>query len=230
MISSDPINTYDNKYCEVKNSIISKNSVVLHQVTDLDFIQSSSILHKIILEQNSQYQLRIMLCHVKQATIEIEVDAQGDQSSFEIVFLYALSTDQKITIITRQKHTGQKTESKFYARGIVKGNAVVHHQGLILIEENGQKTESFLEHKALVLGTNAQVVLVPSIEVLNHDVQCSHGAAVGQFQQEHVWYLRSRGFDENQVYQILIRSFFSEFIEKFDQPEKLLESLCQKIV
>ncbi len=219
-----------NQHSELKSSIISKKSVVSRQITDLDFIQSSSILHKVFLKEKAEYQLHIILCQVKQATIEIEIEAQGDQSSFEIVFLYALSTDQKITIITKQKHTGQKTESKFYARGIVKDNAIVHHQGLILIEEDAQKTESFLEHKALVLGSNAKVILVPSIEVLNHDVQCSHGAAVGQFQQEHVWYLRSRGFDEKQVYQMLIKSFFSEFIEKFDQPEKLLESLCQKIV
>lgn len=226
MISFDQ----SNKYSEIKNFIILKNSVVIHQVTDLDFIDSSSILYNVSLEESAHYRLYIAFFHVENVTIEIEIDAQGSGSSFEIVFLYALSADQKITIITKQKHSALKTESKFYARGIVKDRAFVNHQGLILIEELAEKTESFLEHKALVLSTKAQVILVPSIEVLNHDVQCSHGAAVGQFQQEHVWYLKSRGFDEKQVYQILIKSFFSEFIEKFDQPEKLLESLCQKIV
>jgi Fe-S cluster assembly protein SufD len=226
MLSSD----LTNKYQKTKNNIILKNSVVIDQITDFDLVKNSSILYKVALEKNALYQLRIVLFRVKHATIEIEVDAKGDGASLEIVFLYALSMDQKITIITKQKHSALKTESRFYARGIVKDRACVNHQGLILIEELAEKTESFLEHKALVLSTKAQVVLVPSIEVLNHDVKCSHGAAVGQFQQEHVWYLKSRGFDEKQVYQILIRSFFSEFIEKFDQPEKLLESLCQKIV
>jgi len=220
----------NNKSYKTKNNIILKNSKVVDKITDLDFVEKSSLSYKIYLQKNARYQLLIALCQIKQVTLEIEIDAQGEQSFFEIIFVYALSNDQKITIITKQKHSGQKTESKFYARGIITSNAVVHHQGLIVIEETGQKTESLLEHKALVLSPNSQVLLVPSIEVLNHDVQCSHGAAVGQFQQEHVWYLRSRGFDEKQVYQILIKSFFSEFIEKFDEPEKLLESLCQKIV
>lgn len=226
MISFDLIN----KQFEIKKSVVSKNSIIFHQISDLDFIKSSEISYQIILEENAQYQICIMLCDVKEATIELEVEALGDQSSFEIVFLYALSSDQKITIVTKQKHIGQKTNSRLYARGIVKNNALIHHRGLILIEENGQKTESTLEHKVLVFGTKTQAVLIPSIEVLNNDVQCFHGAAVGQFQQEHVWYLKSRGFDEQQVYSMLLRSFFSEYIEKFDQHEKILESLCQKIV
>jgi Fe-S cluster assembly protein SufD len=225
------VSTYSfNKSFENKNSIVLQNSVVIKQLTDIDFLKNSIISHKVVLQKNSRYQLYIMLCHTQEALLEIEIEAQGDASSFEIVFLYALSSTQKITIITKQAHSGKKTNSNLLARGIVKDRAILHHQGLIVIEENGQKTEALLEHKALVLSSQAQVILVPSIEVLNHDVQCFHGAAVGQFNQEHVWYLKSRGFDEKQVYKMLIRSFFSEFIEKFDQPEKLLESLCQKIL
>src|SRR3990167_4826343 len=189
---------------KVKRNIIQKNSVIVYQITDLDFLKNSKIAYRVILEENAQCQFLIMLCKIQEATIELEIIAQGNQASFEIIFLYALSFDQKVTIITRQIHSVQRTDGKLYARGIIMDSAIVNHQGLIAISEQGEKTVSLLEHKTLVFSQQAQVILIPSIEVLNNNVQCFHGAAVGKLQQEHVWYLQLRGFDEKMVQQILV--------------------------
>lgn len=213
---------------EIKKIIVKgfKSQTVL----DHDFLNDSCVSYQIILEADSHFDLCIAILHVKSVTLEIEIDAQGDNSSCEIIFLYALSSDQQIKIITKQKHTGKRTISKFFARGIVKDSAQVHHEGLIFIGSQAQEADAVLNHTTIVLDGKSQVILIPSIEVLNYDVQCSHGAAVGQFDKEHLWYLQTRGLNEKQAYAILARSFFSEFIEKFDQAQNLLESLCQKIV
>lgn len=226
MISTD----LSSKNFLVKVITVNKNSVFNQEITDTNFLNASHLFYRINLEEKAHLKLTIILNQVQDVTLELEVDAQGDNSLIEVIFLYALSLDQKIKVITKQIHTGIKTESKFFARGIVKDTAQLDHQGLILIHENAAKTEALLEHKAIVFGSKARVILVPSIEVLNHDVACAHGAAVGQFQEEHVWYLMSRGFNEKQAHQMLIQSFFSEFIHNFKQPEKVLERLCQKIL
>ncbi len=199
-------------------------------ILDKDFLNKRCLSYQIILRENSHFNLSVVLIDVKAVTLEIEIDAQGDNSSCDIVFLYALSSDQQIKIITKQKHTGKQTVSKFFARGIVKDRAQVHHEGLIFIGPEASLADAVLNHTTIVLDGKSQVILIPSIEVLNYDVQCSHGAAVGQFDKEHLWYLQTRGFNEKQAYDILARSFFGEFTEKFDHAQNLLESLCQKIV
>jgi Fe-S cluster assembly protein SufD len=196
---------------------------------DHDFLDSSSISHQVIITENSHINICIALIDTPSASIEIEIEAQGDNSSCDIVFLYALSSDQQIKINTQQKHTGKQTVSRLFARGIVKDRSQVHHEGLIFIGAQAKEADAALNHTTIVLGGKTQVILIPSIEVLNYDVQCSHGAAVGQFDKEHLWYLQTRGFNEKQAYDILARSFFGEFTEKFDQAQNLLESLCQKI-
>jgi Fe-S cluster assembly protein SufD len=213
---------------EIKKIIVmgSKSQTVL----DNDILNNSSISYQIILKENSHFELCIALLQANSLIFEVEIDAQGDNSSCDIIFLYALSSDQQVKIITKQKHTGKQTISRLFARGIVKDRAQVHHEGLIFIDSQAKQADAVLNHTTIVLDGKSQVILIPSIEVLNYDVQCSHGAAVGQFDKEHLWYLQTRGFNEKQAYDILARSFFGEFIEKFDQAQNLLESLCQKIV
>lgn len=216
-----------------KSSLVSKMIVHGFQsktIVDQDFLNYSCVSYQIILQDHSRLELAIALVDVKNVRLEIEIDVQGSTSSCEIIFLYALSSDQQIQIITKQKHSGKNTQSKIFARGIVKDTVRVHHDGLIFIASEAEKTDAILHHTTIVVDGRAQVVLIPSIEVLNYDVQCSHGAAIGQFDQEHLWYLQTRGFDTKHAYNILARSFFGEYIQKFDDPKNLLESLCQKIV
>lgn len=199
-------------------------------ITDDDFSDGSSLLYKIILGSSVHVDFCIALVHVKSINLAIEIDAQGDNSSFDIILIYVLTADQSIKLSTIQRHTGKQTVSRLFARGIVKDVSQLEHQGLIVIASQAEKSDAVLSHTAVVLDGKAQVILIPSIEVLNHDVQCSHGAAVGQFDQQHIWYLKARGLDEKEAYQMLVQSFFTEFVDRFDQPEKLLESICQKIL
>lgn len=199
-------------------------------LTDQDLSGITSCKYQIIIKKNSHLNFCIALMHTKSIDIQIEIDAQGNLSSFDIFFLYALSLDQNIKIITKQTHSGKNTKSRIFARGIVKDNAYLQHDGLILIMPDATRSDGVLNHTAIVLDNKAQVILIPSIEVLNYDVQCSHGAAVGQFDQQQLWYLKSRGCNDKEAYQMLVQSFFKELVDHFDQPEKLLESLCQKII
>ncbi|MBI2344977.1 SufD family Fe-S cluster assembly protein [Candidatus Dependentiae bacterium] len=198
--------------------------------TDNDFFNISQIIYQIIVKQDSSLDFCIVLVSIQSIKIDIEIILEGDNSSCNIIFLYALAADQSIKVTTQQRHTGRQTKSLIVARGIVKDAVCVHHEGLISIASQAAQSDAVFKHTAIVLDGKAQVTFIPSIEVLNYDVQCSHGAAVGQFDQQHIWYLKSRGCDEIQTYHLLARSFFQEYIASFDQSEKILESLCQKII
>ena len=84
-------------------------------------------------------------------------------------------------------------------------------------------------NKNIVLSSGAKVISIPSIEVLEYDVQCSHGAAIGKFDDNDVWYLQSKGFVLDKAVELLICSFFGELLENVERKDQIVDSICQKM-
>ncbi len=80
-------------------------------------------------------------------------------------------------------------------------------------------------NKNILLSPSAKAVSIPSLEILTNDVQCSHGSAVGQLDQGHIFYLMARGLQEVQAKQLLLESF----IENSILDETVINTLQQKV-
>jgi Fe-S cluster assembly protein SufD len=189
-----------------------------------------TIYSRFTLHKSSRLQLCIALFQAQECTINFDFDLQGNAAEVDVVVLYGLSGKQRLKIISRQQHVGKDTKSSFIVRGIAMDQASVTYEGLIAMLPGSLQAKAMQDHTTIVLGDQTKIISVPSIEVLHHDVQCFHAAAVGQFQKQQLWYLQSRGFEKKIAISMLIRSFFSEHIDRFSDKEKLLESLCQKIL
>ena len=72
---------------------------------------------------------------------------------------------------------------------------------------DAQKTNAKQSNKALLLSEDAQVTTKPQLEIFADDVKCTHGATVGQLDEEALFYLRSRALSEAQSRQLLIHAF-----------------------
>lgn len=192
--------------------------------------QSVQISCRIRMEQRCKVDFLLAFLHVQNCTIDLELDCSQDDSSANVVVLYGLSGSQKITINTVQKHVGKHTCSNVVARGILMDKSQAQYTGLISIQPGSRKAIAAQEHATILLSRHGKVVSVPSIEVLHHDVQCLHGSAIGQFQEQQLWYLQSRGLTRNLAYRLLVHSFFAHYVNRFSVSGELLESLCKKIV
>ena len=71
---------------------------------------------------------------------------------------------------------------------------------------------------------------MPTIEVLNKNVQCFHGSAMGSFDKDQVYYLKSRGLDHSSVQRILVNSFCEPVIGLIPWKDKVKEIIQQKLV
>jgi len=103
------------------------------------------------------------------------------------------------------------------------------YDGTIRIEENACGTYALQNNKNILLSSTAAAISIPNIEVLNHDVQCYHGAAVGKFDTEQMQYMQSRGLGDVIIERLLIQTLFDEVLREYEKRELILQKVYEKI-
>jgi Fe-S cluster assembly protein SufD len=112
------------------------------------------------------------------------------------------------------EHAQPHCASHEYFNGILddKSKGVFH--GRIYVHPIAQKTDAKQTNKNLLLSDDATVDTKPQLEIYADDVKCTHGATVGQLNEESIFYLRSRGIPEKTARRMLIHAFAGEIIER----------------
>lgn len=126
------------------------------------------------------------------------------------------------------EHAQPHCASHEYFNGILddKSKGVFH--GRIYVHPVAQKTDAKQTNKNLLLSDNASADTKPQLEIYADDVKCTHGATIGQLNDESIFYLRSRGLDTDMARQMLIHAFAGEIIERI-QCEPAREVLDQLV-
>jgi len=123
------------------------------------------------------------------------------------------------------EHVSPRCASEESYRSILDGASKAVFHGRIVVHEGAQKTDATQSTKSLLLSDDATVNAKPQLEIRADDVKCTHGAAVGQLDQEAIFYLRSRGIGPEQARAMLTRAFASQVIGKvkLDWLRKVIE-------
>jgi Fe-S cluster assembly protein SufD len=111
-------------------------------------------------------------------------------------------------------HAKPHCASHEYFNGILddKSKGVFH--GRILVRPDAQKTDAKQTNKNLLLSDTATIDTKPQLEIYADDVKCTHGATVGQLNEESIFYLRARGIGADTAKRMLIHAFAGEIIER----------------
>jgi Fe-S cluster assembly protein SufD len=111
-------------------------------------------------------------------------------------------------------HAQPHCASHEYFNGILddKSKGVFH--GRILVRQIAQKTDAKQTNKNLLLSDDATADTKPQLEIYADDVKCTHGATIGQLNDESIFYLRSRGIGTETARRMLIHAFAGEIIER----------------
>ncbi len=99
-------------------------------------------------------------------------------------------------------------------KGILDGKARAIFNGRIIVRQDAQKTDAKQTNRALLLSDEAQVNSNPQLEIFADDVKCTHGAAIGQLDDEALFYLRARGLTATAARDLLIRAYAGEILER----------------
>ena len=136
------------------------------------------------------------------------------------ILAYAASGRQHFDLVTNTIHASPSTLGDMTARGILTGASRLVYQGLIRIDRGAHKSEDYLNSNTLILSPEAKVLDdIPSLEIEADDVKASHGATVGQIDQEQLFYLRSRGLSEREARRLLVSGFFEPLLGRIPNEE-----------
>ena len=132
--------------------------------------------------------------------------------------LYAVNMRQHIDNHTRIDHLVPSTLSDELYRGILDGQGRAVFNGKVVVAEGAVKTDARQSNHNLILSRGAEIDTKPELEIYADDVKCSHGAAIGQLDEQQLFYLRSRGLDAETARGLLITAFASTLLDKLPHP------------
>jgi Fe-S cluster assembly protein SufD len=132
--------------------------------------------------------------------------------------LYLASGKQHIDNHTALDHAAPHAASFEVYKGILDGTSSAVFNGKIFVRKDAQKTDAKQTNKNLVLSEGATINTKPELQILADDVRCTHGATIGQLDEEALFYLRTRGIGTTDARDLLIYAFARDIIDRIGIP------------
>jgi len=141
----------------------------------------------------------------------------GEGSECLINGVFMPGGKQHVDNFMRVEHLSPHCDSRQYYNGILKESGSGVFSGRIVVHKDAQKTDAKQTNRNLLLSDEAQMDSKPQLEIYADDVKCTHGATIGQLDDESVFYLRSRGIAEETARTLLLFGFAAENLERMRQ-------------
>ncbi|MEK6987010.1 MAG: Fe-S cluster assembly protein SufD [Candidatus Thermoplasmatota archaeon] len=143
---------------------------------------------------------------------DIDTWFRDEGSELSLNGLYLLHGQQHCDNHTFIDHAKPNCTSREVFKGILDGKSQGIFYGMILVQKDAQKTNARQTNRNLLLSKEAFADSTPGLEILADDVKCAHGSTVGQLDENAIFYLRTRGIDEDTARAMLTYAFASEII------------------
>jgi Fe-S cluster assembly protein SufD len=152
---------------------------------------------------------------------------KGTGGESELNGLFLIDGFQLFDAHTLIDHASPHCNSHELYKGILDGKSRGVFNGKVIVRKDAQKTNAFQENNNIILSNEALVNTKPQLEIFADDVKCSHGATVGQLDNEALFYLKSRGIGEEKSRDILLHAFASDVVRriKIDEIKKHIENI-----
>ena len=141
----------------------------------------------------------------------------GQGSEARVTGGYAGGNSQHLDYDTLQEHAAENTVSDLAFRGVLSDSSTAVWRGMIKVEEGAQKTDAFQECRNMLLSPDAHADAIPGLEILADDVACTHAAAIAQVDPTQMFYLESRGLDEETSRSMIVEGFLQSLLERLGE-------------
>jgi Fe-S cluster assembly protein SufD len=146
---------------------------------------------------------------------QVNIQLQEPYARCDINGLYRTFCDgQSIHNKVYVDHVAEYSVSSMQFKGILDKKSRAEFIGKVTVHENAQHINAHQSNHNLLLSDNAEVKTNPELEIYADDVKCSHGATIGQIDEEALFYLRSRGIEKHAAYEVLVEAFADDIIDK----------------
>ena len=130
-------------------------------------------------------------------------------------------------------HKTHHTESSMHHRGVLNDYAKSIFRGTVKIDKNAYGSIGHQKSDVILLGENAKCDAVPILDVENDEVVCSHGMTMGQLDPDQIFYLLSRGLNEDDAKKMILLGFLEPLFRELENEElreKMLDLVDKKTI
>src|SRR4051812_19372112 len=166
--------------------------------------------------QDSHYQSFSFATGAALSRTNIYTSLDGEGCGATLNGLYMLSGDQHCDHQTEIIHAQPNCFSRELYKGILDGTSHGVFNGKVYVHPIAQKTDGKQTNKTLLLSETAKVDTKPQLEIYADDVKCTHGATIGQIDQQALFYMKSRGIDKVTATKLLTYAFAADVLETIE--------------
>jgi Fe-S cluster assembly protein SufD len=148
--------------------------------------------------------------------VNVQMEAPG--AEMRASGLYLATDTQHIENHVRVDHRVGPARSRCEFRGIIHGRARCVFNSKAIVHSGADGTDAEQSNHNLLLSDKAEIDTKPELEIYADDVKCAHGATVGQLDKAALFYLRSRGIDEDSATRLLTRAFAASVVSSLSVP------------
>ncbi|MBS3101815.1 Fe-S cluster assembly protein SufD [Candidatus Woesearchaeota archaeon] len=230
--NSNAGNGYKSKIVEIYakgNAIINYGDVQLLSHETFNFTIKRAVIGK-----NSRINW-MDCCFGSKATMsEVTTILNGEGASTNNHGIFFGSKAQQFDLVANSLHKAPNTVSDIFTKGALTDKAKCVYRGLVKIYDNAYGSNGYQKEDTLLLSNDAVADSIPNLEIDNNDVRCTHGATIGRIDKEKMFYMRSRGLNEEQATKEYVKGFFDSLIQKIqmenlrDNMHDMVESIMSK--
>ncbi|KAA3613887.1 MAG: Fe-S cluster assembly protein SufD [Calditrichaeota bacterium] len=160
---------------------------------------------------------------------DINIEFTGENAEARLLGFYYATGTQLMDNHTFIDHAVPHCDSNELFKGFLDDKSHGVFNGAVLVRPDAQKTNAFQQNQAILISKDATIDAKPELEIFADDVLCSHGATIGEIQDEHLFYLRSRGIGEEMAKAMLHIAFANDIFERI-KIEAVREKLENEII
>ncbi len=162
------------------------------------------------LERHSRLKVKVLTFNGGLIRNELHVNLNGEGAETDLSGLYLMDKKQHIDNQVYVNHNAPHCNSNELFKGILDNEAQGVFNGYIYVARDAQKTNAFQRNNNILMKSTARINTMPFLEIYADDVQCSHGATVGQLDNEALFYLMQRGIPFDDARMLLMFAFAAE--------------------
>ena len=190
--------------------------------SEIEVIQSSNsknqeIIDSIFFHQDDNSQIKFFSTafggKLYRSNINISINGEGCDNNFGVLILG--SDRDHIDYNININHFSGHSTSHFSCKSLLKDRSIGIFNGKILVAEGASGTDSTLNNNNLLLSDKSEIQSNPQLEINCEDVKCAHGSTSGDLDKNALFYLRSRGINEEDARGILVEGFINKLLSSF---------------
>lgn len=212
------------------------NEILLEQGAQLSWLsledgaKNSTLVNqtRVALQRDARFRHTVLSCSRGFVRNNLDVRIGGKGAHADLFGLSLGADNAHCDHHSFVHHSVENSSSNQLYKGIFAGKSTGVFNGKILVDQIAQKTNAYQSGRNILLSADARVYAKPQLEIFADDVKCSHGATIGQLDEEPLFYLRSRGLDLAGARLLLVKAFAGEILSEVENDS--LRSLAEELV